>query len=451
MVYLWCSHEDSGPPGRGRAPVAPAHRPVTSPIGLEAIERARPPVDAIASRTPVFNSRLLSARTGTTVVMKAENLQRTGSFKVRGVASKLASLGDAAPVGIVAASAGNHAQAVAYGASQSGIPCHIFMPSDAPVAKVNATESYGATTELGGDSVDDCLAAAEARVAATGEVLVHPFDDLAVIAGQGTLGLELVEQVPDLSLVVVPLGGGGLASGIAIALKARVPEARVVAVQAAVCAPFAAALGVGRPVAEGAPNSLADGIAVKRPGAITFPIVQALVDDVVTVEEDTIAEAMVLLLERGKLVVEGAGAVGVAALLSGVVEAPSRGATALVLSGGNVDTNVLAIAIRRHETNVGRRLALFARISDRPGHLARLLAVIGAAGGNLIDVGHLREGYNLHVRETGVQLIIETRGAEHAQRVLDAVHREGYDVRLLEEPGRGAVAGEPAGAAPGQG
>lgn len=418
-------------------------RHVTSPIGLEAVEQARPAVDAVATRTPVFNSRLLSQRTGTTVVMKAENLQRTGSFKVRGVAAKLAALGDDAKVGIVAASAGNHAQAVAYGAGQAGIPCHIFMPRDAPVAKVNATESYGATTELGGDSVDDCLASAKERVAATGEILVHPFDDPAVVAGQGTLGLELVEQVPDLSLVVVPLGGGGLASGIAIALRARRPATRIVGVQAAVCAPFAAALGVGRPVVEGAPNSLADGIAVKLPGTITFPIVEALVDDVVTVEEDTIAEAMVLLLERGKLVVEGAGAVGVAALLSGAVEAPPRGATALVLSGGNVDTNVLAIAIRRHETNVGRRLALFARISDRPGHLARLLTVIGAAGGNVIDVAHLREGYKLHVRETGVQLIIETRGAEHARRVLDAVHAEGYDVRLMEEPGRDVLANPP--------
>lgn len=415
---------------------------MTDPIGLEAIERARPAVDAVASRTPVFNSRMLSERTGATVVMKAENLQRTGSFKVRGVAAKLASLEGTAPVGIVAASAGNHAQAVAFGASQAGIPCHIFMPRDAPVAKVNATEAYGATTELGGDSVDDCLAAAGARVAATGEVLVHPFDDPAVIAGQGTVGLELVEQVPDLSLVVVPLGGGGLASGTAIALKGLLPGVRVVAVQAAVCAPFAAALGVGRPAAEGAPNSLADGIAVKRPGALTFPIVASLVDEVVTVEEDTIAEAMVLLLERGKLVVEGAGAVGVAALLSGAVRTPARGTTALVLSGGNVDTNVLAMAIRRHETNVGRRLALYARISDRPGHLARLLAVIGAAGGNLIDVGHLREGTNLHVRETGVQLVIETRGVAHAQRVLDAVHAEGYDVHLVVEPAAGVLTDE---------
>lgn len=205
------------------------------------------------------------------------------------------------------------------------------------------------------------------------------------------------------------------------------------AVQAAVCAPFAAALGVGPPVADGSPNSLADGIVVKRPGAITFPIVQSLVDDVVVVGEDDIAEAMVLLLERAKLVVEGAGAVGAAALRSGAVTAPARGTTALVLSGGNVDTNVLATAIRRHETNAGRRLVMFARLSDRPGHLARMLTVIGEAGGNLVEVDHLREGYRLHVRETGVQLVIETRGQQHARRVLDAVRDAGYDVRAVDQ------------------
>jgi threonine dehydratase len=420
---------------------------LTAPIGLEEIEQARRAVDAVASRTPVFNSRFLSERTGSPVWMKAENLQRTGSFKVRGVASKLASLGTAAKAGIVAASAGNHAQAVAFGASRAGVPCHVFMPRDASIAKVNATESYGATIELGGDSVDDCLAMAAARVASTGEILVHPFDDLAVIAGQGTVGLELIEQIPDLSLAVVPVGGGGLVSGIAIALRARRPAASIVGVQAAACAPFAAAVGLAPPMSEGPSNSLADGIALKRPGAITLPIVQSLVDDVVTVEEDDIAEAMVLLLERSKLVVEGAGAVGAAALLSGAVDPPAQGTTVLVLSGGNVDTNLLAIAIRRHETNAGRRLVVVARISDRPGHLARMLGVIGDAGGNLIEVAHLREGYDLHVRETGVQLVVETRGPEHARKVLDAVHQAGFDVRPVVEPGWPDVAGRPGPAA----
>jgi len=408
---------------------------VTTSVAPGQVDQARAAVDAVAVRTPVFHSRVLSEAAGATVVVKAENLQRTGSFKVRGVAAKLASLGDGAPTGIVAASAGNHAQAVAFGARTRGLSCHVFMPKDAPLAKVDATESYGATVTLGGDSVDDCLASAAERTAATGEVLVHPFDDPAVIAGQGTVALELVEQVPDLSLVVLPLGGGGLASGAAIALRAHRPGTRIVAVQAARCAPFAAALGKASTTTSGASSSLADGIAVKRPGAITLPIVQALVDDVVTVEEDVIAEAMVLLLERAKLVVEGAGAVGVAALISGAVRAAGTGSTAVVLSGGNVDTNVLAMAIRRHESNAGRRLVVFARISDRPGRLALLLSTIGDAGGNLIDVGHLREGYDLHIRETGVQLVIETRGREHARRVLDAMHAAGYDVRPANGPG----------------
>ncbi len=426
-----CAEEKPPPARSGAGPQAPV--PMTAQVGLADIQNARAAVEAVGARTPVFESRLLSERTGAPVWMKAENLQRTGSFKVRGVASKLASIGDGAEAGIVAASAGNHAQAVAFGARQKGLPCHVFMPSDAPIAKVSATESYGATIELGGESVDDCVTMAMARAASTGEIFVHPFDDAAVIAGQGTVGLELVEQIPDLALVVIPLGGGGLASGMAVALRACVPSARIVAVQAAVCAPFAAALGVGPPVADGSPNSLADGIVVKRPGAITFPIVQSLVDDVVVVGEDDIAEAMVLLLERAKLVVEGAGAVGAAALLSGAVAAPARGATALVLSGGNVDTNVLATAIRRHETNAGRRLVVFARLSDRPGHLARMLTVIGEAGGNLLEVDHLREGYRLHVRETGVQLVIETRGQQHARRVLDAVRDAGYDVRPVDQ------------------
>jgi len=427
-----CAEEEKLPlVPSGERPPAPV--PMTAHIGLAEIQSARAAVEAVGARTPVFESRLLSERTGIPVWMKAENLQRTGSFKVRGVASKLASIGDGAKAGIVAASAGNHAQAVAFGARQAGVPCHVFMPRDAPIAKVNATESYGGTVELGGESVDDCLTMAVARAASTGEIFIHPFDDPAVIAGQGTVGLELVEQIPDLALVVVPLGGGGLAAGMAIALRACAPSTRIVAVQAAVCAPFAAALGVGPPVADGSPNSLADGIVVKRPGAITFPIVQSLVDDVVVVGEDDIAEAMVLLLERAKLVVEGAGAVGAAALLSGAVAAPARGTTALVLSGGNVDTNVLATAIRRHETNAGRRLVVFARLSDRPGHLARMLTVIGEAGGNLLEVDHLREGYRLHVRETGVQLVIETRGQQHARRVLDAVRGAGYDVRPVDQ------------------
>lgn len=389
-------------------------------------------IDNVAVRTPVFNSRLLTelaAGTGARVVCKAENLQRTGSFKIRGVLSKLASLGNEASVGIVVASAGNHAQAAAFGARAVEVPCHVFMPAEASISKTEATRSYGATVHLEGDSLEDCLALAKARVESTGEILVHPFEDPAIIAGQGTIGLELLDDIEDLSQVVVPLGGGGLVSGIALAVKARRPEVRVVAVQAAACAPWMAYLETGtlgelHPVA-----TLADGIAIKRPGEVTFPIVRDLVDEVVAVTEDQIADAMVMLLERAKLVVEGAGAVGVAAILSGTISAAPGGTTAVVLSGGNVDTGLLTPAIRRHETNAGRRLVLFARMSDRPGQLARLLAIVGMTGANLVTVEHLRDGYDLHVRETAVHLVLETRNPGHAREVIDATRSAGYEVR----------------------
>jgi threonine dehydratase len=430
-------------------------------VTLEDIERARPAVERAAVRTPLFTSRVLTERAreraelaaaaagshGPKIVFKAENLQRTGSFKIRGVLSKLAALGDSARGGIVVASAGNHAQAAAFGASQAGIPCQVFMPTEASIAKTEATRAYGATVHLEGESLDECLGLAAERVAESGEVLIHPFDDPAIIAGQGTIGLELVEDIDDLALVVVPLGGGGLVSGIAIAVKALRPDVRVVAVQAEACAPYATLLAARGP--HGGPGrhesgvaTLADGIAVKRPGELTLPIVRALVDEVVTVNEDEIADAMVLLLERAKLVVEGAGAVGVAALLSGSVVAPAEGTTAVVLSGGNVDAGMLAPAIRRHETNAGRRLVLFARMSDRPGHLARLLAVVGMSGANLVAVDHLRDGYDLHVRETAVHLVLETRDPEHAAEVLDATRSAGYEVRVVGREPAGAGVGE---------
>ncbi len=412
------------------------------------IERARPSVAKVAMRTPVFRSRLLTelaaerrGSAGAEVVLKAENLQRTGSFKIRGVLSKLAALGESAKAGIVVASAGNHAQAAAFGASQAGVPCHVFMPAGASIAKADATESYGATVELGGASIDECLDLARRRADETGEILVHPFDDPAIIAGQGTLGLELAEDIEDLSLVVVPIGGGGLVAGIAVALKELKPDVRLVGVQAAGCAPFvgseeksAAPLGDG--------TTLADGIAIKRPGTLTGPIVRELVDDVVAVGEDDIADAMVLLLERAKLVVEGAGAVGVAAWLADLIETPPSGTAAVVLSGGNVDTGLLTPAIRRRETHAGRRLVVFARIPDRPGALAGLLSVVGAAGGNLVTVEHLREGYDLHVRETALHIVIETRNPEHARAVLERVRATGYEAHpvassAVERPAAG--------------
>ena len=394
---------------------------------VQDIRRAAQAGEGIVRQTPVLSSATLSARIGSTVVMKAENLQRTGSFKPRGVAAKLAALGDGAAGGVVTASAGNHGQALAYAARARGIRCDVFMPETAPVAKIDAAEGLGANIHLLGSTLDESLAAANELAEQEHLAFVHPFNDPAVVAGQGTLGLELLTQVPDLALVVVPVGGGGLASGVAIALKSELPDARVVGVQVATCAPFPASLDAGVPVAVDSALTIADGIAVKRPGEVTLPLVRRWVDDIVLVPENDVGEAMVFLLERSKLVVEGAGAVGVAALLAGLVPTPDDGTTVVILSGGNVDTGLLAQIMRRHETQAGRRLVLLARIPDRPGGLAALVTLVAEQGANLIDVIHIREGLDLHVRETAVQLVLETRGQGHADRVTDAVRAAGYD------------------------
>jgi threonine dehydratase len=258
---------------------------------------------------------------------------------------------------------------------------------------------------------------------------VHPFDDPAIVAGQGTIGLELVEDIDDLAMVIVPLGGGGLVSGIACAIDALAPQVQVVAVQAAVCAPFLASHEVAGPTAVTGGSTLADGIAVKRPSGITLGLIERHVDEIVAVGENEIADAIVMLLMRSKLVVEGAGAVGAAALMGGRITPPASGTTVVVLSGGNIDTGLLSPVIRRHETNAGRRVVLFARITDRPGSLARLLTCFGLSGANLVTVEHLREGYDLSVRETAVHIVLETRNREHAKAVLDAARDAGFDVR----------------------
>jgi threonine dehydratase len=397
-----------------------------SPVSAEAIARAARAGEGVIRETPVVSSRTLSEMVGGTVALKAENLQRTGSFKLRGALSKLAVLGDGCAVGVVTGSAGNHAQAVAYAARTRGVACEVFMPVGAPIAKMEAAVSLGAIVSLVGETVDDALAAARARAAEGGLAFVHPFEDPAVIAGQGGLGLELLAQVPDLARVIVPIGGGGLASGIAIAVKSARPSVEVIGVQVDTCAPFPGSLAAGRVVGVDRATTIADGIAVKRPGELTLGLISRWVDSVVVVPEDEVAEAMVFLLERTKLVVEGAGAVGVAAVLGGQARAASNGTTVVVLSGGNVDAGMLAQVARRHETQAGRRLVLLARVPDRPGSLARLLALVGELGANLLDVQHIREGIDLHVRETAVQLVLEARGAAHAREILDAVRAAGY-------------------------
>jgi len=395
------------------------------------VERARAAVCDLARHTPVLPAQALSERCGGQVAVKAENLQRTGSFKLRGALSKLASLGAGCERGVVAGSAGNHAWALADAARARGVPCEVFMPVQAPLAKVEGCAALGAVVRQSGDSLEDCFAAATARAQEGGLAFVHPFDDPDVVAGQGTVGLELLEDVEDLAKVVVPLGGGGLASGVAIAVKSARPGVEVVGVQVHACASFAESLRRGEPVDVSSALTIADGIAVKRPGELTLGLVRRWLDDVVAVGEDEVAEAMVLLMERSKLVVEGAGAVGVAALLGGLVAPAPRGTTVVVLSGGNVDPGLLAAVARRHETEAGRRLVLFTRLPDRPGSLARLLACVGDAGANLVEVEHVREGVDLHVRETAVQLVLETRGREHAEEVLAVIAGEGYVARVV--------------------
>jgi threonine dehydratase len=385
---------------------------MTTP-GLAEIEEARARLDGVARITPVYRSETLSARAGREVHLKAENLQRTGSFKIRGAYNRISRLsGVEREAGVVAASAGNHGQAVAWAARENGVRARIFMPHDAPMAKVEATRHYGAEIELFGAAIEEALGAAGEYVRETGATLVHPFEDPVVIAGQGTIGLELVDQVEGLETVVIPVGGGGLASGIALALRATMPGMRIVGVQAAGTLPG------------GGGFTIADGIAVKQPGELTSSILEEVLDDTVSVTDEEISEAIVLLLERTKLVVEGAGAVGVAALLAGKVG--GSGPVAPILSGGNIDATMLISVARRGLSLAGRFLVVRTRVGDRPGELAKLLNLLGDARVNVVDVEHQRETVDIPVGETGVELTLLTRDAAHGEEILSLLGRWGY-------------------------
>jgi threonine dehydratase len=407
--------------------MAPAALDVEDLLRYERLLQAHNASARVVRRTPVLTSASVSRRCGGTVAFKAECLQRTGSFKLRGALSKLRAV-EGASRGVVAGSAGNHAQSVAYAARHRGVSCEVFMPLDAAVSKLDAVRAFGAEVHQQGSSVDECVALARERAAEAGLTFVHPFDDLDVIAGQAGVGVELAEGVPDLRRAIVPIGGGGLASGVALALKQARPEVEVIGVQAAVCSPVAASLGSGELVVATVAQTIADGIAIKRPGAITLPLIERLLDGVVRVEEDAIAEAMILLLERSKLVVEGAGAASLAALLCGAVAPAAQGTTVAVLSGGNVDVGLLASIAAHEETRAGRRARLFTRVSDRPGGLAGLLGAVAEARANVIAVEHVRDGVALPVRETGVMLTVETRGPGHLERVLADLRAAGYVV-----------------------
>lgn len=396
------------------------------------VRRARDAVADVAWHTPLLPALTLGEPDAGPVLLKAESLQRTGSFKIRGALAKLHALGDACRNGVVCGSAGNHAQALAAAARARGVPCEVVMPAGAPIAKAEGAEALGARVILAGESVESCVALARERAAERGEAFVHPFEDPDVIAGQGTVGLELLEDVPDLARVIVPVGGGGLASGVGLAVKAARPDAQVIGVQVETFPGARESLRAGHPVdLEPPETTIADGIAVKRPGEMTLSILSEVLDGIELVSEDEVAEAMVALMERAKLVVEGAGAVGVAALRSGRLGPAPDGATVVLLSGGNVDAGLLATVTRRQETQAGRRVALITKVPDRPGALARLLSCIAAEGANLVEVEHVREGIDLHVRQTAVQLVLETRGRAHAEAVLAAIRGEGYEAQVL--------------------
>ena len=375
---------------------------------LADIKAARARIFGWIRTTPVYGSDALTARSGRQVWLKAENLQRTGSFKIRGASNKLAMLDDAErEAGVVAASAGNHGQAVARAARELGIRATVYMPQDAPMAKVEATRSYGAETVLAGAGFDEALTESLERARETGATFVHAFEDPAVIAGQGTIGLELAEQLPDAKTFVVPIGGGGLASGIAIALRAVRPDVHIVGVQAGKRGP-----------------TIADGIAVKYPSETLLGLLDGLLDERVDVSDDEIADAITLLLERAKLVVEGAGAAAVAALVAG--KAGGDGGVCALLSGGNIDPTLL-IAVMRHGLALGGRyLIVRTLIDDRPGALVELLQLVAAERGNVLSVEHHREGTDVHVAQTGVELTVITRNEEHCGRLCGALESRGY-------------------------
>jgi threonine dehydratase len=384
--------------------------------------------------TPLLPAGELGRRVGARVVLKPENLQLTGSFKARGATNMIGLLSpEALACGVVAASAGNHAQAVACAARDAGARAVLVMPAQAPLAKVAAVRQYGGEVRFVEGGYDEAGAEARRLADEEGFTAVHAFDQPQVVAGQGTIGLEIARDAPAVRLVVVPLGGGGLAAGIALALAARLPGARVVGVQAEACAPYIDSLAARRPVGARSANTICDGIAVKRPGDFTLPLVERFVDEVVTVSDDQVAEAMVMLLERWKLVVEGAGAVAVAALLHGRVRPPAEGEVCAVLSGGNVDASLLSEAIRLGETAAGRRMVLSTVVPDRPGSLAALLRIVADQKANVVDVEHLRDGIDLHVRETAIKLVLQTRGPDSNAEILRAARAEGFAVRVEKD------------------
>ncbi|MFN8167502.1 MAG: threonine ammonia-lyase [Candidatus Nanopelagicales bacterium] len=398
-------------------------------VTVSDVQAAQAMLRGVSRVTPLRSARWLADKVGGPVDLKCENLQRAGSFKIRGAYVRLARLTDEERArGVVAASAGNHAQGVALAASMLGVPTTVFMPVGAPLPKVSATRGYGADIRFVGSSVDDALVAARAFSAETGAVLIHPFDHVDVVAGQGTVGLEILEQRPDVRTVVVCTGGGGLLAGVAVAVKAVRPDVRVVGVQAAGAAAYPGSLAVHHPVALAHMSTMADGIAVGRPGDVPFALVDELVDEVRIVDDEAIARALVLTLERSKLVVEPAGAAGLAAVLDDPAsfEAP----VVVVVSGGNVDPLLLLRVIRHGLAAGGRYSTLRVRVPDRPGSLAGLLAALADADANVVEVEHARIDPRLSLNEVEIEVQVETRGQAHRDEVIAALATAGYHVTV---------------------
>jgi threonine dehydratase len=394
-------------------------------VRADDVVAARKLLRDVISETPVVNSRALSAAVAGPVYLKCENMQRTGSFKVRGAYVRIARLSDAERArGVVAASAGNHSQGVAFAAGMLGCAATVVMPQGAPLPKVEATRGYGAKVVLFGTCVEDAVAEALALAEQTGAVFIHPYDHPDVVAGQGTLGFEIVEQCPQVRTVIVPVGGGGLAAGVAVAIKDLDPAIGIVGVQAEAVAPYPGSLAAGHPVSVKAEPTMADGIAVSRPGDIPFAILSGLADRVVTVSEESLSRGLLLCLERAKQVVEPAGAAGVAALLEHPRDFTPP--VVVVLSGGNIDPLLLSKLLRHGLAAAGRYLAFRCRLPDHPGSLAKLLGDLADLGANVLEVGHERLGPRLHVDEAEVVLVVETRGPDHCEEVIGALRAAGY-------------------------
>ncbi|MEV6982843.1 threonine ammonia-lyase [Sphaerisporangium sp. NPDC051017] len=394
-------------------------------VTYDDVVAARELLDGVIVQTPLLHSRLLSEMVGGPVYLKCENLQRAGSFKIRGAYVRIARLSEEERSrGVVAASAGNHAQGVALASGLLGCKAMVFMPHGAPLPKVEATRAYGADVIFAGSTVDEALAAARQHAEETGAIFIHPFDHPDVVAGQGTVGLEILEQLPEVGTITAAVGGGGLAAGVALAVKSMRPGVRIVGVQAERAAAYPASLAAGHPVLVEPTSTMADGIAVGRPGDITFEMIHYLVDSVVTVSEESLSRALLLCLERTKLVVEPAGVAGVAALLElpRAFEPP----VVVVLSGGNIDPLLLSRVLRHGLSVAGRYLAFRIRLPDRPGALATLLARLADLGANVLDVGHERVNPRLHLDEAEVLLHLETRGPVHCDEVLAGLRRFGY-------------------------